>query len=818
MNMKMSRKNNKKHYSGDRSTAKFKNNTKTPRSFFGNRPKLNGLPLPPPQPETPRDLPINNDQAVEIKRLQFKISMLNRQLLQKNRAQQLAIHQTITAYRQSLSFRIGWTITAPIRWIYDRFVAGSETNSGDLVRSAGDRKLLYEKVLEWYGGPSLNVSRGAYSETYCPELPEVLLRENALMAAKDKLESREQAALAKPKLLFIAPELPAFDESSGGKRAYRLLRLLSDRYRLLVYTTGERKAHHLQQYQQNRIEVIPAIQDPVEIKLLHPRIEVIVYAWYYSYLDHMAFSRLYPEARTVIDTVDVHWVREMRSIDLVPGLTLSQVMDNKKGELFAYANADLVWAVTERDKATILKELPKAKVEVVSNIHEVEVEDYFEKEAPNIVFFGGYQHPPNLSAVQQLADEIFPLIRKKIPDAQLILAGSKAPETIRRLGKREGIKFLGFLAEDEVDDFYASAALTIVPLLAGAGIKGKICEAICYRVPVLTNAIGNEGIDLVHGYDGFLADTSETMAESAVRILSGQYDLKLITDRAVDKIQCLVGPKMVKQNMLRSLLPAVSICIVTWNRKALVQACIESILNYTVYPNYKILVHSNGCTDGTQQYLREAAEKDDRIEPILSATNDVFVLPNNRMMERYPESDIVLLNNDVTVTPNWLLELYRAAYLSEKIGISGSKILYPDGRLQEFGAELYADGTGRNIGKFQDAADPPYSRLTTCGYVSGCAMYIKRTTIERIGTFDERFHPCYCEDSDYCYTAKEQGLATVVTPKSIVYHYEGATSGRDTESGFKAYQMINMQKFLEKHRDKANGIDWHIPESESIEE
>ena len=177
-------------------------------------------------------------------------------------------------------------------------------------------------------------------------------------------------------------------------------------------------------------------------------------------------------------------------------------------------------------------------------------------------------------------------------------------------------------------------------------------------------------------------------------------------------------------------------------------------------------------------------------------------------MIRFPMNDVVLVNNDVTVTQNWLMELHKAAYLSEQIGVAGSKILFPDGQLQEFGAELYADGRGNNIGRLEDPHLAIYNKITETGYVSGCTMYIKRSTIEKIGVFDERFHPCYCEDSDYCYTAKEQGLKTIVTPHSIVYHDEGSTSGTDTGTGFKQYQQINIQKFLKKHYGKNNGIQW----------
>jgi GT2 family glycosyltransferase len=247
---------------------------------------------------------------------------------------------------------------------------------------------------------------------------------------------------------------------------------------------------------------------------------------------------------------------------------------------------------------------------------------------------------------------------------------------------------------------------------------------------------------------------------------------------------------------------------VTWNKKDLVQRCIESILENTHYPNYKILVHSNGCEDGTQEYLEKLAKENPKVVPILSPTNEVFVKPNNDMMQMFAGNDAVLVNNDVTVKEHWLTALHRAAYSSEKIGIAGAKTLYPDGRLQEFGSELYEGGTGMNIGKFDDPGKPEYSEMKKVGYVSGCMMYIKQSTMQKIGHFDEQFHPCYCEDSDYCYTAWENDIETVVTPECEVIHDEGGTSGTDTSSGFKSYQVVNMKKFIDKHRGKNNGISW----------
>jgi len=325
----------------------------------------------------------------------------------------------------------------------------------------------------------------------------------------------------------------------------------------------------------------------------------------------------------------------------------------------------------------------------------------------------------------------------------------------------------------------------------------------------MTNDIGNEGVNLENNKSGFIQDI-EKMPDKIIDILNNGYDLEAISLNAQKKLLGIVGKDLAKMQMRKSLYPEVSICIVTWNRYELLKRCIESIETNTIYQDYNIIVHSNGCTDGTREYLSAAAKINPRIIPILSNTNDVFVIPNNNMMQMFAGNDVILLNNDTMVTRGWLKGLRNAAYSDPDIGIAGSKLLYPDGILQEFGSELYENGTGKNIGKGGNANDPEYQVLKKVGYVSGCSMYIKRSTIEQIGTFDEQFHPCYCEDSDYAYTAWENGIQTVVTPESIVYHDEGGTSGTDENAGFKAYQKENFKKFLNKHGSDLSNINMRI--------
>ena len=738
-----------------------------------------------------------------------------------------ALENYNTALKQSKSYKLGRFFTAPFRYIHDlifdsnlvknrswiyfgaffillrypfRFLRHANSNNMATLKKAiknePPKQILNNLKNLVVTGKSKPVGIVNQVEVSNSTSPAYMSKWDTFLKNKEIAKSSSRS-----KILYISPELPQYYMSSGGKRATRMLSLLAEEMEVLVYTTGVKAEKYINKLEENGVRVVinPDI-DSLRNKIAH--FDSIIFAWYYSYLETHRFTELYPNAKIIVDSVDVHWVREERSIGNWEGFTAEMAAKNKEGEVYTYQQADIVWAVTDNDKAAINNEIPGKDIRVISNIHTPIVNEYIDPQNNNMLFFGGFSHYPNISAVKMLVHQILPLIQKEIPDCKVIIAGSNATQEIKELGQVRGVEFRGFIEEEDVTALYNETFLSVSPLLAGAGIKGKICEAISYMTPVVTNGLGNEGINLENEDSGFIAEEIEALASLIIKAMRREYDMVKITKQAQEKMAHLIGPDIVKERMIASITPEITICIVTYNRMDLLKRCIESIEGNTKYTRYKIVVHSNGCTDGTVQYLEAAAVINKRIIPVLSEENEVFVIPNNNMMMMHEENDVVLLNNDTYVTNNWLTELYNAAYSSSKIGIAGSKILYPDGKLQEFGSELYENGSGRNIGKWENPDLDAYQKMKRAGYVSGCSMYIKRSTIKKLGVFDLQFHPCYCEDSDYCYTAWENDIQTIVTPNSVVYHDEGATSGTDTSSGFKKYQEVNFKKFLQKHKTK----------------
>ena len=235
------------------------------------------------------------------------------------------------------------------------------------------------------------------------------------------------------------------------------------------------------------------------------------------------------------------------------------------------------------------------------------------------------------------------------------------------------------------------------------------------------------------------------------------------------------------------------ISILTMNNLPLLKQCLASIFEHTG-GEYRVCVLNQGSTDGTREYLDELKP---RIDVIHSPENLGFIVGNNRIMAAYPDDDVVLLNDDTIVKPGWLGALVSCARSAPEVGIVGAKLLYPDGRLQEAGGEIFQDGSGRNIGKYDDPNRHIYCIRKDADYCSGACLFIRREVLNQIGYLDEIFSPAYWEDTDLCFRARKAGYRVVYEPTAEVIHFEGATGGSpDSGSLSRRLQDWNKPKFM----------------------
>ena len=243
---------------------------------------------------------------------------------------------------------------------------------------------------------------------------------------------------------------------------------------------------------------------------------------------------------------------------------------------------------------------------------------------------------------------------------------------------------------------------------------------------------------------------------------------------------------------------SVSIIIPVFNNVEFTMRCIESIHLRVRDQKYEIIVVDNGSTDGTHDYLRDLSSKNSRVKYLQNETNVGFVEACNIGAKSAQGKYILLLNNDTQVNENWLEALIDFAERTPNCGAVGSKLIYPDGRLQEAGGITFSDGNGWNYGRGSDPNHPKFNFVREVDYISGASLMVRRDLWEEIGGLDMRYAPAYCEDSDLCFAIRHLGYKVFYQPRSSVVHFEGATSGTNLNEGFKKFQIINRPKFVEK--------------------
>lgn len=356
--------------------------------------------------------------------------------------------------------------------------------------------------------------------------------------AKDRGQTRKQ-------ILVVDHYVPNFDKDAGGRCTYMYMKaflklgmkvtFIGDNFaKPEPYTTilnqlgievlyGDYYCMHWKEWLKDNLKYFDFIY------LQRPHISI-------KYMD---LVKEYGRGKIFYFAHDLHHVRMYRDY-LVSGNedALKESEYWKKIEMELFEKTDVGHVVGSYEQEVMQKAFPDKPIRNIPLYIYDDEPDRIEKDfskRTDILFVGGFKHAPNIDAVLWFAKEIFPQLLQKYPELVWHIVGSSAPEEIKALAS-EHIVLEGFVTDEELGELYRKCRLVVVPLRYGAGVKGKIVESAYYQIPVVTTAIGGEGLDA--GVGSFvMEDDADKMAQLIERLYTDYDELRKMSDAGETMIQ-----------------------------------------------------------------------------------------------------------------------------------------------------------------------------------------------------------------------------------------------------------------------------------------
>lgn len=343
-------------------------------------------------------------------------------------------------------------------------------------------------------------------------------------------------------VLIIDEAVPRPDRDSASLRQFNLIRMLlaGGAHVVFLPTRGEHGGAATQALQALGVEVwhAPWLQGVGPWLRTHgPRFQVAMLVRHHVANECLPLLRRHaPQARTVFDTVDLHYLRERRGAELSGDPRLARGAERTRAsELAVMAATDVTLLVSAAEKQQLAVDAPSVRVELLSNLHEVAGQGLDWAQRQGLVFVGGFNHPPNLDAMQWFIGEVFPLIRQRLPEIRFHCIGADVPDSLRALAATQpGVQVHGYVPD--VVPWMAGGRVAVAPLRFGAGVKGKINLSMAHGQPVVATHCAAEGMHLHDGEDVLVADDARGFAEAVVRLHDDEALWRRLSGNGLDNI------------------------------------------------------------------------------------------------------------------------------------------------------------------------------------------------------------------------------------------------------------------------------------------
>jgi glycosyltransferase involved in cell wall biosynthesis len=328
--------------------------------------------------------------------------------------------------------------------------------------------------------------------------------------------------------LVISPRLPEFDRESGLLRVLHLIEMLQQRGWEVTFgclrmpTDPERYARVLEQ---RGVEVHAPLRKLEQVREVDGFELAIIAFWHVAERFLPELREAAPSTRVVVDSVDLHYVREARErFRIESGAGPGQLDTNQAGEMVrelnAYAAADAVLTVSQKEADKINDLVGQDHFALrLPDTEELERSPVPLSKRRGILFLGNFLHAPNLDAATYLCEEIVPRLDPELlSEHEVSIVGTNAGEQVRDLAAGlPHAKIVGWVPS--VIPYLNSARVSVVPLRYGAGTKRKIVQALMAGTPTVTSSVGAEGLDVRDGREVLIADDPDEFAAGIERLL-----------------------------------------------------------------------------------------------------------------------------------------------------------------------------------------------------------------------------------------------------------------------------------------------------------
>ena len=316
-------------------------------------------------------------------------------------------------------------------------------------------------------------------------------------------------------------------------------------------------------------------------------------------------------------------------------------------------------------------------------------------------------------------------------------------------------------------------------------------------IPIVFNSGGPPEI-VTHGEHGFLFNSLEELVNLTWEVTTRPALWKKLSQRARRRSYDF-SDEVMKDKLLSAVAKSekVSIIIGTHNNCEYLRRTLETLFRHTP-PGFELIIVNNASEDGTNILLQSLDYP--HLKIVNNRANRGFAAFNNQGLRLAERPYVLFLNDDMELTPGWLEPLVEMLDLHPKVGAVGSRLLYPDGRIQHDGKMFlkkdllpYHVSIGGRPG--EDERPVEVDTLTA-------ACLLGRS--ELVG-FCEDYRRGYYEDTDMCLRIKERGHALVIHRGSVVVHHHGISMGRNQAATERA-QARNKSIFLERWSAKLPSV------------